>query len=150
MRRRIIVIITVLIVLGSLSFVANAQKGEKAWQKTVRLPNGDVILDMSGEWKVMYEHPGLSSMMGTYGDTLTIRQESAKFTAVKQLGSRFVPKGADSLKGELDKNGFKEVYICTDASTKDGIWKPCLGEISEDGNKVVLECDGVKATLARK
>jgi hypothetical protein len=150
MPKRISIILTVLIVIVSFLYVANAQKGEKGWLKTVTLPSADVILDMSGEWDVMYEPSGYLSRMGTYGDTLTITQEGAKFTAVKQFGSRFVPKGAESIKGELDKSGFKEVYLCTQASPKDTVWEPCKWEISENGNKVVLDYESGKATLTRK
>jgi hypothetical protein len=150
MPRRIIIILAVLTFIVSFLHVANAQKGEKGWLKTVTLPSADVILDMSGEWDVMYEPSGYLSRIGTYGDTLTITQEGAKFTAVKQFGSRFVPKGAECIKGELDKSGFKEVYLRTGASPKDTVWEPCKWEISENGNKVVLDYESGKATLTRK
>ena len=40
---------------------AIAQMAAKGWEKTVTLSNGEVILDMSGEWDVLYEFYGLFS-----------------------------------------------------------------------------------------
>jgi len=126
--------------------VASAEMAKEGWKKTVTLPSGEVILDMSGEWDALYEYYGLLSQFKPVTDILTITQDGNTFVAVKQIGSQFVPKGAETIKGILDKDGFKEVQI-----HRHEFWAPCTGEISENGNKIVVY-DGrvIQVTLTRK
>ena len=151
MARRIGILLIVLITTVSFLYVAYAQMAEKGWEKTVTLPSGEVILDMGGEWDSLFELYGLWSSYKPFTDILTITQEGNTFTAVKQIGSGLVPKGAETIKGELDKDGFKEVYIYRSSSSEGYIWSPSTGEISENGNKIVVS-DGrvIQVTLTRK
>lgn len=107
---------------------------------------------MRGEWDVVYELYGPMAFYGSTQDMLLITQEGKTFSAVKQIGTKFSPKGTESLKGELDKDGFKEVqsYRLNRDGTRS--WVPCTCEfISEDGNKIVFD-DGEyqKQTLTRR
>jgi hypothetical protein len=153
--RKILIATTLALVL-SVAFVpiSNAQMAKKGWEKTVTLPRGEVILDMSGEWDMLNEGYGPFSFRAPITDILTITQEGTTFTAVKQIGSQWVPKGAETIKGELDKDGFKAVYCYTHVKewwTYEFIWEPCKWEITENGNKVVLDCgERIKTTLTRK
>ena len=126
---------------------AHAQMPGKTWERTLTLPNGEVILDMTGEWDVFYEHYGFLRAAGDYKDILTITQEGNKFVAVKQIGSEYVPKGAETIRGELRSDGFKTIQM----TERGGGWTDCKAKISEKGNKIVLD-DGEssKATLTRK
>jgi hypothetical protein len=146
MARRIGILLIVLITTVSFLYVAYAQMAEKGWEKTVTLPSGEVILDMSGEWDSLYEFYGILSYLKPVTDILTITQEGNTFTAVKQIGSEYVPKGAETIKGIMDKDGFKEIQIY-----RMEVWAPCTCEISENGNKIVVS-DGrvIQGTLTRK
>ena len=140
--------------LGHVGFasVTIPQMAKQEWEKTVTLPSGEVILDMSGEWDLLYEKYG-PLRGGRVLDILTITQVGTTFTAIKQIGTWNVPKGAEAIKGELNKDGFKAVYAYIGAYPRDGsfVWEPCKWEISENGNKVMLDCgERVKATLSRK
>ena len=153
MKKTSIAQVLVFALLVAFGQVAIAQMAEKDWEKTVTLPSGEVILDMSGEWDVLYTHYGPFSWIPDLSDILTITQEGNKFTAVKQIGSQWVPKGAETIKGELDKDGYKSVYIYMASFPIDGtyMWEPCKWEISKDGNKVVLDCgERTKTTLTRR
>ena len=58
-----------------------------------------------------------------------------------------------NLKGKLDKDGFKAIYIYTLESdmVQNAEWMECKWKISENGNKVLLDCgEGVKLTLTRR
>ena len=134
--------VLVFAVLIPFASVGCDQMAEKGWKKTITLSSGDVILNMSGEWDVLYEGYGPFSGHGTKKDILTITQECTTFTAVKKIGSKWVPKGAETIKGELDKDGFKAVYGYIGSLAMDGSfkWESCEWEISENGNKVVLDC----------
>jgi len=91
MKKASMVSLLVCAVLIAFTSDAIGQMAEKGWKNTVMLPSGEVILDMSGEWDVLYEHYGPFSMVGNMSDILTITQEGTAFTAVKQIGSKWVP-----------------------------------------------------------
>ena len=138
-----VVALSLLIVFAS---VAIAEKAGEKWDKTVTLASGEVILDMSGEWSSLYEFYGVLNNLEPVKDILTITQEGNTFTAVKQIGSEHVPKGSETIRGILDKDGFKEFEIYRMET-----WAPCMCEISEKGNKIVFS-DGrmIQGTLTRK
>lgn len=60
MARRIGLLLIVAIAMMAFLYTAQAQTGEKKWKKTITLPNGDVVLDMTGEWDaaLVYLRPG--------------------------------------------------------------------------------------------
>ena len=130
------------------------------------LPNGDVVWDLNGEWDALYEWGA-----GKFPDIVRIPQQSDSFVGVKTIGSPYVPKGAVSTKGELDKNGVKKavVMLCIPATQRDqnatcrGLLSShlrgqgmqstcdCKGQISEDGNKIILDGgDTITVTLTGK
>ena len=135
-----VLVFAVLIVFAS---VAIDQTTEKGWEKTVTLPSGEVILDMNGEWDVLDEFYGPFDFHDfTMSEIVTITHKGAKFAAIKQIGSKWVPKGAETIKGELNKDGFKAVYSYTMSLLMDGnfVWEECEWKISENGNKIALDC----------
>ena len=116
-------------------------------KKTITLPSGDVIWDLNGEWDALYENlGGYASLIGNLKDVLKITQQGGSFVGVKMIGTVYVPKDAVSIKGELDKKGVKKVL---QTSTGEGI--ECKGQISEDGNKIIIDGgERIRATLTRK
>lgn len=133
--------------LIAFASVAIAQMAEKGWKKTVTLPSGEVILDMNGEWDVLYEYHGMYSGLRTHTQTAMITQKGNTFVAVQQTESEWWPKGSETIKGELERDGFKTVHVNRD----DVGWVPCKWEISENGNKIVLDDERiVRATLTRR
>jgi hypothetical protein len=129
--------------------------GEKEWEKTVTLPSGDVILDMLGEWDLKAKFYGPFFTAPNLKATSKITQEGTTFTGVKKFSSEFLPKGAKTIKGELDKDGFKAVYrklyeVETILETPTFVSEPYRWEISKNGNRVLLDCgERVKITLTR-
>ena len=108
---------------------------------------------MSGEWDVKSEGYEVFSWFTGTPETLTIKQEGSTFVAIKQIGSKWVPKGGETIKGELNKDGFDIAYAYIGAKAMDGsfVWEECKWEISEKGNKVDLDCgERIKHTLTRK
>ena len=136
----------------TLAFCAGTVTAQEGWEKTVTLPSGEKILDMRGEWDVVYEFYGRDSwvheVFSIPKNILLITQEGDTFRAVQQIGGERFPKGTERIKGELDKDGFKEVQICILSESN---WTPVKGEISEHGNKVVFDDeDRFRATLTRR
>jgi len=151
MLRRIGILLIVLIAIISYVYVANAQMGEKGSKKTTTLPNGDAIWDLNGEWD------GIMEFYGRWSDSGSHPRLFPLLVKITQTGSSFVgykikkdepwfPKGEESIRGELDKSGFKKVQIITDAAPLES-----RGKISEDGNKIIIdEGERVRLTLTRK
>ncbi len=139
--------------IGLLIFVSTLNgQGSK---KTITLPNGEVICDLNGEWDALYEHQRL----GKSTDILKITQRGGSFEGVKMIGGVYVPKDAVSIKGELNKEGIAKVQVVMRVfysgdpgkMTETQQLADCKGQISEDGNKVVIDgCEPIRVTLTRK
>jgi hypothetical protein len=146
MTRKIGILLAVLIAIVSFLYASRAQTGENKWKKTITLPNGDVILDMNGEWGAFAENYGPWSEYGSYPQLVKITQEGSSFVGVRMMDDQWNQKGTPSMRGDLDANGFKNVYIVSAIGPSNA-----NGQISEDGNKIVVD-DGqkVRVTLTRK
>ena len=81
MARRIGLVLIVAIAMIAFLYAAQAQTGEKNWKKTVTLPNGDVILDMNGEWNVYVTYLRLAD---------GYQSAESGITKIKQTGGSFV------------------------------------------------------------
>jgi hypothetical protein len=147
-------IISFLIVLTAVFFnfcLAHAQTAEKekSWEKTITLPSGEVIYDLNGEWAVCSENYGPWAEYGTYPDIVEIKQEGASFVGIRLIGNPWNPKGKESIRGELDKNGFKKIQIISGMGPLDA-----KGQFLPWGNigKRIIVDDGEKArvTLIRR
>jgi len=119
---------------------------EKGVKKTITLPNGDVVWDLNGEWDSLGENYGPWSLFGSFRNVVKITQTGSSFVGIRMHDAPWLPAGTWAIRGELDKNGFKNVQIGSGAGPIDA-----KGKISEDGNKFVVD-DGEKArgTFTRK
>ena len=151
MKKIAIASIITLICACTLAFVAGTVSAQEGWEKTITLPSGEKVLDMSGEWDALIELLERFKWLDKPGpDILLITQEGNTFSAVQQIGGKMTPKGTEKIKGILGKDGFKEVQLYTPRSAK-LTWVPCTWEISENGNTIVLvDEDRVKWTLTRR
>jgi len=133
--------------IGLIIFVSTLHaQGSK---KTITLPSGEVVCDLNGEWDALYENFGIASMAGNLTDIVRITQQGGSFVGVKMIGTAWVPKDAVSIRGELDKNGIKNVRVVTSTLRDDVL--DCKGQISEDGNKIIIErAERIRVTLTRK
>jgi hypothetical protein len=120
-------------------------------KKTITLPSGEAVCDLNGEWDALYENLGAFQWVGNIKDMLKITQQGGSFVGVKMIGSVYVPKDAVSIKGELDKNGIKNVrVVLSPASPYDEV-SECKAQISEDGNKIIIDGgERIRVTLTRK
>ena len=69
------------------------------------------------------------------------------------LSRRYIPKGTETIKGELNEGGLKVVYAYIGAYPRDGsfVWEQCKWKISDNENKVELYCgERVKVILTRE
>jgi hypothetical protein len=146
MTRKICILLGLLIAFVSFLCVPQAQAQEKKWKKTVTLPTGEVILDVSGEWDVLVENYGQWSSFGSYPQKGNITLEGSSFVGIRMIDDPYMSKGSGLLQGELDKSGFKKVWIISGFGPVDA-----TGEIRDDGNKIVIDAkDKCRLTLTRK
>ena len=154
MQKRMSPVLTVSILMVFFFCVAHAQMAGKAWEKTVTLPSGEVILDISGEWDFQCEFYGPFHFVKPTTYSANITQKGSSFSGVTLTDTKWQPKGTETIKGELDRDGFKAVYKQVHArGTFDNVYvfEPCGWKISENGNKIMLDCgERIRATLTRK
>jgi len=146
MARRIGILLTVVIAMVSFLCMAQAQTVEKKWKKTIALPNGDVVWDLNGEWDTFTEHLGAWSHLGSYPGMMKITQTGSSLVGIRMVDTPNAIKGSEALRGELDKSGFNKVQLISPLGPL-----PASGQISEDGNKIIIESGpNLRTTCTRK
>jgi hypothetical protein len=142
--------ILILSVILSVALVTSSNAGqlEPGMANTVTLADGSVVYDLNGEWNAHIDN-------GKYGiseDVYKITQEGNKFVGIKLIGNQYVGKGEETIRGELEGDGFKVLEGYTRAKG----WLPSSGKILDGGNKIVDETEvkslnlTVVETLTRK
>jgi hypothetical protein len=146
MKKTVPVLFAVLLLTAIFVYVSQAQTPQKGSKNTMTLPSGEVVYDLNGEWDVVSENYGAWGVFGTHQDIFKIIQEGNSFVAIRTRGNPYMPPGSTGTRGELDKNGFKKVFIITFTGPI-----PAEGRISEDGNKIVIDEGAVvRQTFTRK
>lgn len=112
--------------------------------KTVKLPSGEEVIDISGEWDDQIENYGPWSKYGEYTNILKITIEGNSFVGVRMKSDVWHSSGSVAIRGELDKHGIKKVQMMSGQGPLDA-----RGQISENGNKITID-DGEKARLTLK
>ncbi len=127
--------------------IFSPQMGKSESPETLKLPSGEMVCDLKGEWSALYDFFGTCMRWPGYKGILEIKQEGDKLVAIKVSGGGLSGKGDEVIRGQLDQKGFKKVerYI------PGWGWNQCKGEITNDCRKMVLDEEGcAKITLERK
>ncbi|MCU0413500.1 MAG: hypothetical protein MUE91_03715, partial [Ignavibacteriaceae bacterium] len=106
-----------------------------------KLPNGQEVFDISGEWDAIIENTGVWERYGTFPQLIRITQNGISFTGVR-LRDNPPPSsgkaGEECVRGEVEKNGIKKLE-----------WIGAIGQIlpsdatfSEGGNKIFIDAYG--------
>jgi hypothetical protein len=149
------------VTFGSVADAEMAKQLKPGMPNTITLPNGEVVYDLNGEWDAVYELTVIRSITPggaeqSSKDIVRITQEGSQFVGIKLIGDEWVGKNKEAVKGELEKNGFRKVHaVAYDPADARGIWVPSKGEISEDGNEIVIKTkryghQGYNVTIALK
>jgi hypothetical protein len=150
MKRRITILAVCLVVLLAWTGLVFAQTAKPAAMKTVKLPSGEEVFDISGEWDAVVENLGTWARFGTYPQLFKITQEGSSFTGIR-LKDNPPPSmgkaGSKCMQGEVDKNGIKKLEMIAGA----GEILPSLTKLSEDGNKIDIDASQLaRLSLTRK
>jgi hypothetical protein len=115
----------------------------------VALPSGETVWDLNGDWDAFVENYGEYAPSGIYPTVWRITQTGSTVSAMRMKDNPRPSVGrarTPSLRGELDKDGFKQVSIIDGPGNT---W-PSKGQISEDGKKIVLDNGStIRVTLTR-
>ena len=146
------------LILMALTGLAWAQPA-----KTIKLPSGFEIYDLSGELDALIEPYGQASATGPYTNVVKLTVNGASCPVTGQLtdplfitGVRLQddpssPKpasaGSEIIRGELEEKSFAHLEIITG----DKKVFPSTGKISENGNKIIIDSPNyARMTLTRK
>jgi hypothetical protein len=116
-------------------------------RKTITLQSGEVICDLNGEWDVIVENVGSLSWAGSYPQLWKITQTGADGVGIRMIDDPYNSKGSQVIRGQLDKTGFRVLQLISAASPS-GV--DAKGEISEDGNGLIITTAFAKLTARRK
>jgi hypothetical protein len=138
-------IFLILICLFFLVIFVSTLNGQSS--KKITLLSGEEVWDLNGEWDVYVENYGPWASAGSYSSKVKITQTGSSFLGIRMMDNPNNPKGSEAILGELDKSGFKEIQIFAAGSWRRNV----KGQISEDGNKMVLEyAERAKISYTRK
>jgi len=114
--------------------------------KTVTLPSGEEVVDISGLWDTQLENYGSWSGYGKYSTVTEIKQEGSSFVGIRLKATPYHSAGSELFRGELDKNGIKKLQCITGMGPIDAV-----GRISDDGKTITTDIpDKARSTMTRK
>ena len=142
------IVIGLLTVAAILTWTDMASAQAASTTPKVKLPTGETVWDLNGDWEAFIENYGPIKASGTYPNVYRITQTGRAFQAIRlrDTPNGYGKAGSLSLQGELEGNGFKRVAIVFGS----GDVLPSKGQITEDGKRIVID-DGFMArvTLTR-
>lgn len=146
MKTKFVIALLGITAMLSWTGTAGAQTGPPT--PKVQLPSGEAVWDLSGDWDTFNENFGTKVRFGNYPNAYRITQTGSEFSAIR-LKDNPPPSpgraGTPSLRGELEKIGFKKVWIVDSGGTP---WES-KGQIGDDGRKIVIEAEPYRVTLTR-
>jgi hypothetical protein len=135
-----------LVLLVSVLFILEAQSEEKGWKKTVTLPNGEVVCDLSGQWDYEFQGKGELKSIGRIVDIYEISQQEGSFKGISLKGTEWKLKGSLVIEGALDKNGIS-MFKWYGPAGLDGSYQ---AKLSKDGNLIEWRGSDFFVELTRK
>ena len=142
LRSKLFIVLTLVLFFG----IAVAGLGQTQQVKKIKLPNGEEVVDLNGEWDSLFESYGRYSEYGTSENVSKITMKGNSFVGIRMRQDDWHAPGSVAIRGELDKDGIKKVQIMSGMGPIDA-----KGQISEDGNKIIIDAaDKVRLTLIRK
>lgn len=137
--------VPMIVFLFAISIAGASAQQIESGAKTMKLPNGEIIPDLNGEWDA-YIESYWSNFYPPYSNIIQITQTGSSFVGIRMMNDPYYSKGYETFVGELDKGGFRKVKWKMHTVVLDP-----KGRISKGGNKIVFD-DGEKAraTLTRK
>ena len=147
MKRNITIGAICLVALIAWAGLVFAQNAKPVAMKFVKLPNGDEVCDLTGEWDALIDNYGEWAEFGSYRNIIKMTLVGDSFRGIRLLDNGpGEPPNSIIVEISSEKYRFKQVFISEGAGPCQ-----CNGKLSEDGNKIVLDLKNkVKLTMTRK
>ena len=145
MKKMLPALLVVFVITAFFVYVSQAQMPQKGSKNTITLPNGEVVWDLNGEWDTFVENYGPTTSGAKYPQINKITQTGSSFVSIRMIDDPWNLKGSQSLQGEIDKNGIIKVTLSGAMGLEES-----KGQISNDGNKIVIDNGIRRQTLTRK
>jgi hypothetical protein len=150
MKRRITTWMLCIVAIIAWTGPVYAQIANPGAMKTVKLPSGEEVYELSGEWDVIVENYGEWERFGTYPNVFKIAQDGRSFTGIR-LKDNPPPAlglaGSRCVQGEVDKSGVKKLELIAGG----GDILQTKWQISADGNTINVDAlQHSRLTLTRK
>jgi hypothetical protein len=130
LRSKIYVVLTVVLFFG----IAIAGLVQAQGVKTIKLPNDEEVVDISGEWDTQIENYGSWSGYKKYSTITEIKQEGGSFVGIRLMATTYHPAGSETFRGELDENGINKLQLMTGMGPIDAVVK-----ISDDWKTIMMD-----------
>ena len=133
--KRIVIILIIGFVFSSLHAQMNNPL-KAGMPNTVKLPSGEVIYDLNGEWDAVYDTGG----WGVHQVVVRFTQNENQFLGIVLNDIRHLSKNEEAFKGKLRKNSIEEIYFydSREFATMNQFWAPSEGTIVKDGNIIEI------------
>jgi len=142
LRSKLFIVLTMVLFFG----IAIAGCAQTQTAKSITLPSGEKVMDISGLYDTEIENYGSWSGYGSYSTVTEIRQEGISFVGIRPKATPYHSAGSESFRGELDKNGIKKLQFVTRLGLLDA-----TGQISDDGKIITMDAhDKARSTMKKK
>jgi hypothetical protein len=147
MKRKTTILAACFVALFAWAGFVFAQTATLGAMKTVKLPNGDLVCDLTGEWDALIDNYGEWAEFGSYRNIIKMTLVGDSFRGIRLLDNGpGEPPNSIVVEISPEKNGFKQVFLSEGTSLC-----LCNGRLSEDAKKIVLDLKNkVKLTMTRK
>lgn len=150
MKRRITTWMLCFVAIIVWTAAGYAQTTNLGTMKTMKLPSGEEVYDLTGEWDVIVENYGYWERFGTYPNVFKITQVGASFTGIRLKDNpppALGKAGSTCVQGEVDKSGIKKLEVIAGG----GDVLATKWQISADGNRINVDApEHSRLTLTRK
>jgi hypothetical protein len=150
MKRRLTICMLCMVTIIVWTGPVHAQTTNPGAMKTIKLPSGEAVYDVSGEWDVMVENYGVWERYGSYPQVFKITQEGKSFTGIRLKDNPFPARGSAGSRcaqGEVDTTGIKKFELIGG----NGEVLSAKVQISEDGNRISIDApEHARQTWMRK
>jgi hypothetical protein len=150
MKRRLTICMLCMVAIIAWTGPVYAQATNPGAMKTIKLPSGEAVYDLSGEWDVMVVNYGVWERFGSYPQVFKITQEGKSFTGIRLKDNPFPgigSAGSRCAQGEVDTTGIKRLELVAGG----GDLLSTKVQISEDGNRISIDApEHARQTWTRK
>jgi len=110
------------------TFLQDSPPKEEVSATTINSNN--VAINLIGEWDTVSD----LKEYGVYKDVVQITQTGNTFVGIKLIGTQFSPKGSETIKGDVEDNIIRSMFLKTTLG-----WLPAEWIVNEQGDEILMK-----------